>query len=161
MIVTANGFEVITDTSVSVPASNPPNFGIATVPAHALTSGIPGNIQAYAIHQAYGVSLYIRNLQPFTGGQNAYTTTFITPTDRATAVAKAKTELTPHTTTGILLHPCKANITGSQIIHVTWTCQFVTYHLPSYMHGTRVRLIGKSFLIDVVFVARPRPFPGK
>ena len=72
LILTAsNGVEVTTDESVIVPAGNPPAYGIATIAAHAVTSGIRGNIAANAINQIYGSSLYIRNLTAFTGGKQS------------------------------------------------------------------------------------------
>ena len=99
------------------------------------------------------LTLYIRNLKAFTGGRNAFTTTFITATDRANALKQARTRLKAHIIAGILLRPCREAITGSQILQVTWGCQFVTYRLPSYMRVNSVRVEGTALLIDVVFVA--------
>ncbi len=41
-----DGIQVATDTDATIPAANPPVFGQATVPAHALTANAKGNIQA-------------------------------------------------------------------------------------------------------------------
>ena len=61
--------DVVTDTSVFVPAGSANGYGYAVVPAHALISGKAGNIPAYAINQVEGSSVYIRNLSAFTGRQ--------------------------------------------------------------------------------------------
>src|SRR6266700_3299496 len=64
-IVTANnGVEVVTDSAVFVPAGGADGYGMSTVPAHLLTSGI--NLSTLAVDQVIGSSLYVRNLSPFT-----------------------------------------------------------------------------------------------
>src|SRR6266567_4567884 len=65
------------------PASSANGYGHATVQAHALLSGNAGNLPTLAINQVEGSSVYIRNLQPFTGGKDAYSVSFVTPTDKA------------------------------------------------------------------------------
>jgi hypothetical protein len=162
MILTGkDGVEIVTDTAIFIPPGNATSLGYATVSAHAVIPGARGNIRMLAIDQVEGTALFIRNLQPFTGGQNTSTTTFITPTDRTNALENARTRLTGEISVGILLHPCSEAIKGSQILQVSWTCQFVTYHIPSFMKVIHVRIMGNYLFIDVVFVARPKPFPGK
>src|SRR5581483_2419550 len=39
ILTASNGVEVTTDGSVIVPAGNPPNYGVATIAAHASSSG--------------------------------------------------------------------------------------------------------------------------
>src|SRR6266699_6198099 len=63
---------VATDNAVFVPAGSANGYGHATVQAHALLSGNAGNLPTLAINQVEGSSVYIRNLQPFTGGKDAY-----------------------------------------------------------------------------------------
>ena len=160
-VTSSNGVEIVTDEAVFIPPGSAAGYGFATVSAHAVIPGSSGNIPPLAINQVEGTALYIRNLRPFTGGHNAFTTTFITPTDRANALSSARTRLKAHTFAGILFRPCAESITGNQTLYVTWSCQFVTYHIPSYMRVTGVHVQGRYLLINVVFVARPRPFPGK
>jgi hypothetical protein len=149
--------EVITDTAVLVPAGSAAGYGMATVLAHAVTSGI--NIAPLAINQVVGTFLYVRNLSPFTGGRKAYSVSFTTPQDRLRAIVQARHLLFPSTLQGLLFIPCTETIAGN--VTLTWRCQFVTYHVPSFMKVTGVRIQGKHLLVDVVYVARPQPFPGK
>src|SRR5207244_1538998 len=62
------GGEVETDTSVFVPAGSAAGFGDARVSAHPVMSGAKANLSPLSIDAVYGTSLYIRNLEPFTGG---------------------------------------------------------------------------------------------
>jgi hypothetical protein len=145
---------VTTDSALYVPPGNANGYGWAQVEAHALVSGKDDNFATLAINQVIGSSLYIRNLTPFHGGHDAYSVKFITSNDRNMALSKARDILASNTTG--LHYPCSEN----QIRHVstmvlTWRCQFVTYQLPSYMHVTGVRIIGKNLLLQVWFVARP------
>src|SRR5258708_22227207 len=64
--------EVVVDKSADIPAGNPPYYGTAVVSAHAIAAGAKGNIQALDINEVFGSSLYIRNLQSFTGGMDAF-----------------------------------------------------------------------------------------
>jgi hypothetical protein len=156
MIFTAkNGVEVVTDAAVFVPAGNASAFGVATVSAHALVSGLQGNLRAFAIDQVYGTSLYIRNLHSFTGGQNAYSVKFITSKDRQISLSQARQSLMQQTLVGLLPSPCTETVTGSQTVHVTWTCQFVTYHSPQgkVLHA---EVHGQVVVLDIVVVERPR-----
>lgn len=159
ILTSKNGVEVETDAAVFVPPGSATGLGYATVSAHAVVSGTMGNIPMLAINQVEGTSLYIRNLQAFTGGKNGFTNTFITQTDRTSALEKARSWLTEQSSAGILAHPCAETFTGN--LQVTWKCQYVTYHVPSYMKVIGVQFAGNNFLVDVVFVARPRIFPGK
>lgn len=153
MIFTGNdGVEVMTDTVVFVPAGSAAGYGVATVSAHVMTSGI--NIAPLEVNQVIGTSLFVRNLSPFTGGRKASSVTFATPQDRLRAIIQARQVLFPHTLSGLLFTPCREIIAGN--VTLTWQCQFVTYAVPSFMKVTNVRVQGKNLLIDVVFVARPK-----
>ena len=119
--------------------------------AHALISGKSGNIPAYAINRVEGSSVYVRNLAAFQGGSDAYSVKFVTAQDRQITLAKARQHLAV-VSTG-LHYPCSETLSGAMA--VTWRCQFLTYHIPSYMHVTGVTIQGKNLLVAVVFVVRP------
>src|SRR6266566_6818715 len=139
--VSNTNVSVVTDSAVYVPAGSADGYGMTTVPAHLLTSGI--NLSTLSVNQTLGTSLYVRNLQPFTGGHPAHTVTFITTQDRQSALLQAR---------GILLskssglhYPCQEIVNSHAVsvrIIVTWRCRYVGYSIPSYMHVSSVQLIG-------------------
>jgi Baseplate J-like protein len=151
IFITRSGVSIVTDAVVFLPAGNANGYGYATVSAHATLAGTSGNIPAYAIDQVLGSSVYVRNLAAFTGGRDAYSVTFVTPHDTQRAVNTAHHLLAAEASG--LHYPCLETIRGAVI--VTWRCQFLTYHLPTYMHVTGVRIQGKNLLVAVWFVARP------
>ncbi len=152
-----DGVEVVTDTAAFVPPGSASGYGGAIVLAHVLVSGI--NIAPLDVNQVVGTSLYVRNLSPFTGGRKASTVTFTTSQDRLRAIIQARQALFSHTLSGLLFTPCTEHIAGNVIL--TWKCQFITYHIPSFMTVTGVRIQGKKLLVDVVFVARLKRFETK
>jgi hypothetical protein len=160
MILTStNGIEIVTDESIFISAGNPPYYSIATVSAHAAAAGQQENIAAFSINQVYGTSLYIRNLQAFKGGKNSYSVKVETAQDRQTALDSARAILTTQEAEmkEFLAYPCKEFAQEKNgRLGLSWACQFVTYAVPSYMHVTAVRLVGKILFVDVVFVPRPR-----
>lgn len=151
IILSNSGIQVATDTAVFVPAGNANNYGRATVAAHLATPGI--NLPTLAVNQVLGTSLYIRNLQPFTGGRPAYSVKFVTAQDKLIALFHARATLM-YTSSG-LHFPCSETIQGA--FTVAWRCQFITYRLPAWYHVTSVSLAGKNLIIDVLFVPRPTP----
>jgi hypothetical protein len=158
-----DGVEVATTAAVFVPAGSAAGYGIATVSARAMASGKAGDIPALDIDSVEGSSIYIRNLQPFTGGQDAASVKFVTPQDTQTALEAARVYLTAQMTRvkAILEHPCTESASFGNMLRVTWVCRFVAYpKLPGF-HVTGFRIAGKTLLVDVIFAARPRPFPGK
>ena len=59
-----------------------------------------------------------------------------------------------------LHYPClesskRAVSMSKPMLSVSWSCRMLTYSLPTYMHVTAVRIIGKNLLVDVWFVVRP------
>lgn len=144
---------VVTDASVFVPAGSANGYGYATVTAHALISGHIGNVPPLAINQVIGSSVYIRNLSAFRGGTDSYSIKVITAPDRSAAVAKARNLLL---SVSLGLHyPCLEAVSVSkQVVSVSWRCQFITFVLPSYMHISSVRIIGKNLLVAVTFTPR-------
>ena len=160
MIVTsANGVEVVVEDDVTVPAGNPPYYGIASVSAYAVVSGIQGNIAALSINNVYGTSLYIRNLHAFKGGKNSYSIPVATAQDRQNALDSARAILITQQAKihDFLTYPCNETTQEKHgILELSWSCHYVTYSVPSYMKVTAVRLVGKTLFVDVVFVPRPR-----
>jgi hypothetical protein len=153
-IVTAtNGTQVATDVAVFVPAATANGFGMETVTAHIAVASV--NLPTLAINQVIGTSLFIRNLEPFTGGHPAYSVQFATRQDHLKAIEQARSTLAPEIWG--LHYPCiEKHLEVASSLKMTWLCQFVTYSIPSYMHAIRVVLQGNDLLVDVVFVARPK-----
>jgi hypothetical protein len=68
----SDGTPVATDQPAVIPAANPPVEGQVTIPAHALSAGAGGNIQAFDINQACcATSVVAKNAGAFTGGAAA------------------------------------------------------------------------------------------
>jgi hypothetical protein len=148
---------VTTDRAVYVPPGNAIGYGWAQVEAHSLVSGKGGNFATLAINQVVGSSLYIRNLTQFYGGHDAYSVKFITSNDRDAALSKARDVLTSKITG--LHYPCSENqFRHTSNMVLTWRCQFLTYHIPSYMLVSNVQLIGTNFLLSVWYIEHPKHF---
>jgi hypothetical protein len=156
--VSSTGLSVVTDRATYVPPGSADGYGVSTVPAHLLTAGI--NLATLSINQTIGTSLYVRNLQPFTGGRPAYSVKVITEEDRQLAVFKTRNKLT--TVSAGLHYPCinVLNI-GKETVSETWRCQFVTYHIADFYHVTGIRISGKNLILDAWFVERPLYRPVK
>ncbi len=80
----AGGVRVVTDSPVDIPPASAPNFGVATVSAHAVTPGVSGNIVPLAINHTCCSnigSITAKNLTPFTGGQDPQNYTFVQQSD--------------------------------------------------------------------------------
>ncbi len=157
IFASSNGTEIRTDSRIFVPAGSAGGYGYAKVSAHALLSGKQGNIPAFAINRVEGTSIYIRNLQPFTGGRDAYSVKIVTKQDTQTALQKARTILSPafHPAIPLVVTSCHGvvhEVVTSITVNVT--CQYVTYSVPAYMTVTSVRVVGKNVFLDVVY--RPR-----
>jgi hypothetical protein len=155
IFTSSNGTEIRTNVRTFVPAGSAAGYGYATVAAHTLIGGKNGNIPAYAINRVEGTSMYIRNLQSFTGGRDAYSVKVITSNDRNSALSKARTFLYSKIAGELLVNPCKefSQATVKSIV-VKWMCQPVTYSLPAYMRVVGIKVVGKNLLLDVVY--RPR-----
>ena len=67
----SDGEQIITDQAAFIPPNAPPEDGSVTVPAHALYAGAQGNIAVDDVSLALSSSLTVKNLRPFTGGQDA------------------------------------------------------------------------------------------
>ncbi len=93
VFVGSDGTQTQTDMTINVPANNPPQDGIASVSAHAVTPGSHGNIQALGINSATSDSLFVKNLDAFSGGQDARDFPIVTKRDIESAAAPLKTTL--------------------------------------------------------------------
>ena len=164
MILTGtDGVEVVTDAAVVVPGANPPAYGMATVSVHAVMAGSRGNLAALAFNQIYGTSLYLRNLHPLTGGHDAVTRRVRTAQDRATALTQARAMLGAKLVTRLLYRPCIEGIGGTTSLQVTWTCQFVTYTVPSLpqVQVLHAQVVGRAVLVTIAYVPRPHRLETK
>src|SRR5258708_3625811 len=142
-----DGIQVATDTDATIPAENPPVFGQATVPAHALTANAKDNIQAYDINLAVSSDLTVKNLSNFSGGQDARDFQTVTKQDIANVATTLKTTLaqsmqgalTGQVQSGeaLVTPPCTPKVsTDHQIgdeatqvkVTLSETCSGVAYH---------------------------------
>ncbi|HLX57513.1 MAG TPA: hypothetical protein VKR83_10840 [Ktedonobacteraceae bacterium] len=141
---------VATDRAVYVPGATADGDGYATVAAHVVIAGV--NLPAFAVDTVIGTSLFIRNPEPFTGGQPAYSVQYVTEQDRQAATLQARRQLAGEV---IGLHyPCREDRVASvHTMVVTWRCQFLTFRLPSYMHVSGARFVGKNLMVSVWFIA--------
>ncbi|GHO55465.1 baseplate J/gp47 family protein [Ktedonobacter robiniae] len=85
-ITSASGIQVNTDTALVIPAANSATGKVsqAEVTAHADTPGTRGNIPTMNINKtccAANNTIFVRNLVPFTGGQDPQNDTFVTQQD--------------------------------------------------------------------------------
>jgi hypothetical protein len=147
-VITGNdGVHVATDAAVTIPPANPPSLGETSVTTHAIHAGASGNIQAKDINTTLSIALYVKNLAPFTGGQDERNYMVVTKQDRDSAAAtlKAKVaasmtaalqgQLTP--TEQLQSMPCFPTITAdhgigdeaTQIyVSVSETCTAIAYN---------------------------------
>ncbi len=163
MVTGSNGMEVVTTESVDVPAGNGTTYRTAYVTAQAVAPGAKGNIAAFALQVVYGTSLYVKNEHDFMGGQDAYSIPIMTPQDRQSALAKTRVTLLRQTLSGLLYYPCLEQVKGITSLHVTWSCQFITYHIPSLpnVRVLHVQLVGKMVLLEIVYLPGPQRLETK
>jgi hypothetical protein len=154
-----DGIEVVTDSAVFVPAGSAAGYGIAYVQAHPIISGRKGNIEALDINSVEGSSVYIRNVGPFTGGQDAYSVKVVTEADRQAALARVLSGLPAQLSrVKALLKSCARNVAFDKAAQVTWNCLFAAY--PPFPYRS-VRLEGNSLLVTVIYRPPPGRFPVK
>jgi hypothetical protein len=163
MFAGRDGMEVKTDTPVYVSAGSATGYGVAYVSAHSLIGGRKGNIATLDVNAVEGASLYIRNLRPFIGGQDAYSLKFITPQDKqeALAIGTASLQAQAHKIKAILTNESLKSVYSGATLRLTLLCRFVAWpQLPGY-RITSIRVEGRGLLISVAYTPRPRPFTGK
>jgi len=152
IVTSQGGVEIITDATATIPAGNPPAYGMAKVPAHAITLGSSGNIPALSITETYGSSLYLKNLTPFSGGADASTVIVATDTNRTDALLSARATLHTQakTATALLDKPCDETTNQESLsLIVSWQCQFVTYAVPRGMQVLSFERKGNSVLLVI------------
>jgi hypothetical protein len=155
----ADGVQVITDAAVFVPAGSAAGYGTACVQAHPLISGRKGNISTLDVNAVEGSSVYVRNLTPFTGGQDAWSVKYITESDKQTALGLSEQELSSQISRiKAILKSCARNVTYDKAAHLTLNCLFAAYpHFPY----RNVRLEGNNLLVTVIYRPEPGRFPVK
>lgn len=108
---TGNGIQIATDTAATIPAGNPPSYGVATAPAHAINPGTQGNIAAYSIDTiCCATSVKAVNTGAFTGGRNARDYTFATQQDIDNGLSPLKQAVFTQTQAAL-----QAQITADQV----------------------------------------------
>jgi len=118
----ADGVQVATNETVTIPANNPPADGQASISAHALNTGSQGNIAALDINGTFSSALFVKNLTPFTGGQSERDYPIVTKTDIQSAVTSLTTTITSSETPalqaqvtaheGLITLPCTPMVTS-------------------------------------------------
>src|SRR6266567_409291 len=89
----ADGIKVTTDKSVTIPAGNPPSYGQATIPAHAIMLGAAGNIQAGDISTSVSNGVLVKSSQ-FSGGRDARDFHAVAKSDLDSLTATLQQQLT-------------------------------------------------------------------
>lgn len=155
-----DGVEVVMDVAVFVPAGSATGYGIAYVAAHPILSGRKGNIALLDINSVEGSSIYIRNLRPFTGGQDAWSVMFATAQDKQAALEQARAYLlSEKIRIKALPGACQEIIAYDKALKLTWNCLFAAY--PPIPGIISVKIEGKMLLVKAAYTPRSRPFPGK
>lgn len=138
IVEAVSGVAIVTDAAVVIPAGDPPAFGVARVPAHAVQPGQAGNVGELAVSSVYGTSLYIKNLIGFSGGSDATTEQYATEEDKQAALSSAlyRLKLETKRPDALLDGQCPEEVTSADLsLTVTWQCQFMCYEVP---RGLRV-----------------------
>jgi Baseplate J-like protein len=144
----ADGHQIVTLGSVTIPPDSPPVNGQATILAQARDLGASGNIPTLDINGLFSSTLYVKNLAAFTGGQDARDFLLVTKTDRDRAAASLQAKVTASMSAalqgqlppGQVLHPlpCAPAIAAdhsigeeaaSLTITVSETCMAVAYDM--------------------------------
>ncbi len=155
-VLTGNdGVHVAPDVAVTIPPANPPSLGAISVTAHAVNAGASGNIQAEDIHTTLSTGVYVKNLAPFTGGQDSRDYAFVTRMDIEQTATSMKAPLaqglqgafqgqaTPQEQLHLL--PCTPTVTtdhrvGQEAttvkIVVSATCSAVAYNNETLLQRT-------------------------
>ena len=141
----SDGLQVATDQAVTIPAANPPYLGQATITASTLRAGSAGNIHVYDINGTVSSSVFVKNLQAFTGGRDARTYHAVAQSDidsltstLHTTVARAMPHaFLPAPGEGVYPTQCVSTVTSSNrpgdeartvTVHVMYTCQGRAYN---------------------------------
>ena len=164
LLLGADGEQVVTDQAASVPASNLPVMGSVSVWAHALSSGVEGNIRAGDI-QGPCCRAFIQAVNAqFSGGRDAKDIQTVTRADRDTAVAGLLAQaqqamqgrvasLLPPGDAALAPVPCSTHVASSKVVGaqarqitvtVTQDCQPQAYNVHDLQHALASLIAGKT-----------------
>jgi hypothetical protein len=131
------GLQIITDTAAAIPAGNGVTNGVQTVDAHASPVGAVGNIGALAINNlaCCGNGIIARNLNAFTGGQDATNYTFLKKSDVNNAISQSIMNATKQ---GAISDLNKQIRTGEQLLNAPSCTSKLQADQPIGDHGTNV-----------------------
>jgi hypothetical protein len=118
----SDGTQVVTDQAAVIPAANPPLEGQITIPVHAISAGVSGNIQAYDINQACcATSVVAKNTSAFKGGAAARDFLAVGRTDINTAVTALLLPLSQSENAALQaqLHPGEALAVSACTPHIS------------------------------------------
>jgi hypothetical protein len=143
----ADGIKVVTDEQAVIPPAvqtTPPTYGQVSVAAHALISGVVGNIQAGDINEACCVTSVIAQNTLFHGGRDAYTYTYLSDQDVKNTTAPLlptlrlqtlstlpNPQLNPTCTTVTTSTPSVGKETLNAVLRITETCKALSYTVSS------------------------------
>src|SRR5579875_1224759 len=141
IFTTSNGVQIVNSTIAYIPAATPTstgeNFGVVSVPAHAVDPGSSGNIGALAINGTCCTtdnSIIVKNLSAFSGGQDAQHYTFIQQSDVNSAVAQVQPGLLTKAQSGL-----KAQVQpGEQLVNTAQCSPTVNVSQPVGDQGRNI-----------------------
>ncbi len=142
----ADGVQVVTEETVSIPANTPPQDGQARIAAQALQPGSKGNIPALDINGTFSGVLFVKNLASFIGGQDERNFQTVAKSDINTAATSLKPTVAQSingalqgqlkTDEQLYILPCRPTVTSDHSIGqeatqinvtVSQTCSAVAY----------------------------------
>jgi Baseplate J-like protein len=150
----SDGIQVVTTETITIPPGNPPTYGEATVPAHAMQAGGKGNLNAGVLHTTVSSDVLVKNSQ-FTGGSDARNFQAVAPVD-LDRLRRTTTQLVNQTIQhAFIFRPgetvqetsCTMQTTAnhtsgeeaSQVtVNVSATCQGVAYRQDVFQHQATV-----------------------
>src|SRR5579884_584025 len=99
VIVDAKGVQIVTDTDITIPGSNPPSLGQSQVMAHAVAAGTNGNIPALDFNNVPCCmpGILVSNPNGFGGGQDSQNYTYVQQSDIDNATSALASTLTAKT----------------------------------------------------------------
>jgi Baseplate J-like protein len=143
----AKGVRVAIDQTITIPPGDPPTYGEAAVPAHALLMGSAGNIPTGDITTTIAIAVFAKNSAPFHGGQDERDYRTVTKHDinSMTSMLKPAVEQRMqaafqtyrHQSEGLYILPCAPKVTsghkpGQEATQVkvtaSETCSAVAYN---------------------------------
>lgn len=155
----ADGIKVVTDEQAVIPPAvqtTPPTYGQVSVAAHALISGVVGNIQAGDINEACCVTSVIAQNTLFHGGRDAYTYTYLSDQDVKNTTAPLlptlrlqtlstlpNPQLNPTCTTVTTSTPGVGKETVNAVLRITEACKALSYTVSSVKDA--ISLYSKHF----------------